>query len=362
MDFINEINEIVMSSSSEDDVEIFEEEETRNQRSPRRQYRMSSRACVADYEDIDFRKYFRLKKVAFRRLHSMVVQDLDGDRRRSRELTAEHKLLAVLRLLACGNMEQTAADYAGISQPTVANILPAVCDAILRQLDEFIWMPRTNEERLQKATSFARLGNFPRCIGAIDCTHVRIISPGGDISEAFRNRHGYFSINVQTISDANLKVQNVVARWPGSAHDQTIFRQSNVCLQLENGVHGDFVIVADSGYANTFFLCTPFTRHRNLDELTPAERIYQKSILTTRNVVERQYGVLKRRFPILASGIQLYRLDLVQKVIVVCCILHNLCIDYGDVDSGNLPLPPGMSEEALSEPFSSEGLTYLLND
>ena len=82
-------------------------------------------------------------------------------------------------------MEQTAADYAGISQPTLANILPAVCDAILRQLDEVIYMPRTNEERLQKKTSFARLGNFPRCIGAIDCTHVRIISPGGDIVRTY---------------------------------------------------------------------------------------------------------------------------------------------------------------------------------
>ena len=82
MDFINEINEMVMSSSSEDDAEIFEEQETRNQRSPRPQYRMSRRACVADYDDIDFRKYFRLKKEAFWRLHSMVVQDLDGNRRR----------------------------------------------------------------------------------------------------------------------------------------------------------------------------------------------------------------------------------------------------------------------------------------
>lgn len=44
----------------------------------------------------------------------------------SRELTAEHKLLAVLRIFACGNFEQTAADYIGISQPSMANILPKV--------------------------------------------------------------------------------------------------------------------------------------------------------------------------------------------------------------------------------------------
>lgn len=246
-------------------------------------------------------------------------------------------------------MEQTAADYIGISQPTVANILPSVCDAILRNLHAVIHMPRTEQERLAKATAFAELADFPRCIGAIDCTHIRIISPGGDISEAFRNRHGYFSLNVQTISDANLRIENVVARWPGSTHDETIFIQSNVHQEFENGAYGDYVIVDDGGYANTFYLCTPFTRHRNLDQLTPAQKAYQKSILTTRNVVERQYGVLKRRFPILASGMQLYRLDLVQKVITVCCMLHNLCIDFGDVNTDDLPLPRNMNEEILNQ-------------
>lgn len=267
------------SSSSEDEfLEMLTRQQMVNQRPLRRMYRMYTRACVDDYDDVDFRKYFRLQKEAFWRLHSMVRQELDGDNRRSRELTAEHKLLAVLRLFACGNMEQTAADYIGISQPTVANILPSVCDAILRHLKAVIHMPRTEQERLAKATAFAELADFPRCIGAIDCTHIRIISPGGDISEAFRNRHGYFSLNVQTISDANLRIENVVARWPGSAHDQTIFSQSNVHQELENGMYGDYVIVADSGYANTFYICTPFTRHRNLDQLTAAEKEYQKSI------------------------------------------------------------------------------------
>lgn len=99
----------------------------------------------------------------------------------SRELTPEHKLLAVLRLFACGNFEQTAADYIGISQSTVSRILPSVCKAILKHLPRFIWMPQTEEERLSKAAAFAEIADFPRCIGAIDCTHVKIVSPGGEI-------------------------------------------------------------------------------------------------------------------------------------------------------------------------------------
>lgn len=45
------------------------------------------------------------------------------------------------------------------------------------------------------------------------------------IGEEFRNRKGYFSLNVQAVCDADLRLMNVVARWPGSAHD-AIFKNS----------------------------------------------------------------------------------------------------------------------------------------
>lgn len=44
---------------------------------------------------------------------------------------------------------------------------------------------------------FYSIASFPDVIGAIDCTHVRIQSPGGENAERFRNRKGYFSINCQ---------------------------------------------------------------------------------------------------------------------------------------------------------------------
>jgi hypothetical protein len=48
---------------------------------------------------------------------------------------------------------------------------------------------------------FFQLSGLPGVIGAIDCTHVPIQSPGGQDAEIYRNRKGYFSINVQLICD-----------------------------------------------------------------------------------------------------------------------------------------------------------------
>jgi hypothetical protein len=84
-------------------------------------------------------------------------------------------------------------------------------------------MPQTEEEIAACKRGMFSRARFPNCIGAIDCSHVKIQSPGGDQAETFRNRKQFFSLNVQTIADANLKIRDIIARWPGSAHDSHIF-------------------------------------------------------------------------------------------------------------------------------------------
>jgi hypothetical protein len=75
------------------------------------------------------------------------------------------------------------------------------------------------------------------------------------------------------------------------------------------------LVVGDSGYANTNFLLTPLLRPR-----TPAEQLYNESHIRT-NVVERCFGVLKRRFPILANGCRLQS-NKVLIIIVATSVLH----------------------------------------
>lgn len=116
-------------------------------------------------------------------------------------------------------------------------------------------------------------------------------------AELFRNRKGYFSLNVQTISDRNLRIRDVVARWPGATHDQTIFINSSIYQRFERGDFGEYTLIGDSGYANTKYLATPFTLSNVNIAVDRAAQRYNRSIISTRNVVERQYGLWKRRFP-----------------------------------------------------------------
>jgi hypothetical protein len=126
---------------------------------------------------------------------------------------------------------------------------------------------------------------------------------------------------VQAVCDANLKIRNIVARWPGSVHDSTNFNDSSLCAQLENGRYEGRFLLGDSGYACRSFILTPLLNPR-----TPAEEAYNNSHRATRNPIERCFGVLKRRFPCLAIGLRT-KMETTLATIVACCVLHNS--DFG---------------------------------
>ena len=149
---------------------------------------------------------------------------------------------------------------------------------------------------------------------------------GGVDAELYRNRKGYFSLNVQVISDANLRINDVVARWPGSTHDSTIFSNSSICARFETGEIKDGYILGDGGYPCKRYLLTPLGT-----TTTAAERRYNYSQIRTRNPVERTFGVLKRRFPCLKLGLRIQVKNSLS-IIVACIVLHNIALRHGETE------------------------------
>lgn len=56
---------------------------------------------------------------------------------------------------------------------------------------------------------------------------------------------------------------DLVARWPGSAHDSTIFSNSKVKARLENMEFEDFYLLGDSGYGIKPYLMAPLQNPLN---------------------------------------------------------------------------------------------------
>ncbi|KAH7973310.1 hypothetical protein HPB52_024118 [Rhipicephalus sanguineus] len=61
---------------------------------------------------------------------------------------------------------------------------------------ELVRLPNASEAAVVMEEFYA-MARFAGVSGCIDCTHVPMKNPGGEDAEVFRNRKGYFSINVQ---------------------------------------------------------------------------------------------------------------------------------------------------------------------
>ncbi|KAJ8913887.1 hypothetical protein NQ315_005684 [Exocentrus adspersus] len=91
-------------------------------------------------------------------------------------------------------------------------------------------------------------------------------------------------INENIICDENLKIMNVVERFPGSAHDAHIWRQSNLSQVIETIYRENngnwFYLLGDSGYPLRPWLLTPL---RNTIPGTPEDR-FNNCLKTIREV------------------------------------------------------------------------------
>jgi len=63
-----------------------------------------------------------------------------------------------------------------------------------------------------------------------------------------------YMYNLQVVINARLEVIDIVACWPGSTHDSTIFNHSRIKSLFEAGTFGDSILIADSGYPNLSYV------------------------------------------------------------------------------------------------------------
>ncbi|XP_031637843.1 putative nuclease HARBI1 [Contarinia nasturtii] len=288
------------------------------------------------FTDNEFRRRFRLSKNTVQYLYTLIGDGLEPlVTRTGFTLSGLDKILITLRYYASASYNLVTADFYGVSETSVRNIIPVVSDKIAALRERFIRMPTDDLEIDETKRAFFRVAGMPTIIGAIDGTLVKIQEVGGAYNKTmFFCRKQFYAINTQIVCDANAKVLDIVARWPGSIHDETIFLNS---LLFERFLNGEFnrqnrqsILLGDGGYSSETFLATPL-RETNQQNRTPAEVMYQRAHIATRNVVERFNGQWKKRFPCLWIGMRFRKLETTLDVIVATAVLHNICKITNDI-------------------------------
>ncbi|KAL0333131.1 UNVERIFIED_CONTAM: hypothetical protein Scaly_2214600 [Sesamum calycinum] len=174
--------------------------------------------------------------------------------------------------------------------------------------------PELFREKVPRNTS-ALQGEGWDCVGAMDGTLVPAWVPQID-QNRYRSRKGRLAQNVLAICDFDMNFTYVYVGWEGKYY------------------------LVDAGFTNYQCFLAPYRGTRyHLAEYRGNDRRYRTpqdlfnhAHSRLRNVIERCFGVLKKRFPILQWGMPSYLLQHQVDLVIACCTLHNFIRKFNHDD------------------------------
>ena len=101
------------------------------------------------------------------------------------------------------------------------------------RVNQYIKMPN-NDRGDEISSSFEGLCGISNMVGALDGTHIAIVScPGG--KNEYINRKWYPSVQLQLIVADTLLITDAYVGWSGSTHDARVLYNSEIYNNAEEG-------------------------------------------------------------------------------------------------------------------------------
>ncbi|XP_061369995.1 protein ALP1-like [Gastrolobium bilobum] len=254
------------------------------------------------------------------------------------------------------------------SGETISRQFAKVLQAVLRCHTVLL---KTHEPVPENSTD-ERWKWFKNCLGALDGTYIKV-NPLQVDKPRYRTRKGEVATNVLGVCSQDCQFIYVLPGWEGSAADSRILRDA---ISRTNGlrVPKGYYYLCDAGYMNGEGFLTPYRGQRyHLSEwrhgaqpTTPKEFFNMKHS-SAKNVIERCFGLLKRRWAIL-RGKSFYPVKTQCRIIIACCLLHNhirreMAVDPLEDDAVETQVPHNeFAENAMITHVESSNVWTLRRD
>jgi hypothetical protein len=146
---------------------------------------------------------------------------------------------------------------------------------------------------------------FDHCLGAVDGSHIDAWVPD-NIAAHYRNQKGYLSLNVFAAVAFDMHYVYVLSGWEGSAGDGQVFSDARAHdFRIPRG----YYYLGDAGFALSENLHIPYCNTRyHLHEWEwgshcpqNKEELFNLRHSQARNVIERRFGIDKRRFGLMTA-------------------------------------------------------------
>ena len=213
--------------------------------------------------------------------------------------------------------------------------------------DDYIYLPRTPED-LAKVTATYAAKHLPGCCGSVDVVHMKwSMCPAGDYNRC-KGKEGYPTLAFEAISDHHRRIMGISSVQFGTRNDKHIVKLDKAVKHVRDGWYNTITwnfydsegqlktaigvyLICDGGYLRWPILVCPY-QGANVATL---ESHFSANLESIRKDVECIFGILKKRWKMLECGVRFRNIRVVEKVFVVCCILHNLMLSEMETHESN---------------------------
>ncbi|XP_070667098.1 protein ALP1-like [Malus domestica] len=285
------------------------------------QERQSFLGRLFDGKDSTCIEQLRVSKSAFKQLCE-ILQGIGG-LVRTRNVSIEESVAIFFNILAHNLKFRVIGFHYYRSKETISRQFHNVLHAMMKISQEYVkYQPCVigNSER-------EKWRWFENCLGALDGTLIPVTITAEE-RPRYRDRKGDISTNMLGVCGPDLRFFYVLPGWEGSASDARVLRDA---LHRSNRFHvpNDKYYLVDAGYTNGPGFLAPYRGTRyHLKEWVGNRRpenykeLYNLRHSRARNVIERAFGLLKKRWSILRTP-SFFDIKTQVRIINACCVLHN---------------------------------------
>ena len=296
----------------------------------------------ATYNDEEFLNLFRIKRDSFHLLldEMKTKKAFVVKRKSAHQRPVAFQLLVFLYRVG---MEGTSggssliASFFGIGKGSVNNYVRRTVSALHEIIDDVVYWPN-KKERKELRKRFAAYG-FRHCVGIIDGTLIILDHRPEAYHECYYSRKCFYALNVMIVCDDNKRITYYNAGWPGSTHDNRVFRNTDLYLNRGDYFSRREYLLGDSAYSASPVMVQAFKKQTSEAELSGHRAFFNTVLAQVRISSEHCIGMLKGRFRCLKrNNIKLKKETKEVKELVdligACVVLHNLLINY---EENNIP-------------------------